>query len=285
MSAFLLSGFADEISPNLDEQLASFRELGIRYMEPRTVDGRNVMDISPEEAVGLGKRFRDGGVGISALGSPAGKIDIREEFEPHLNRFHRMLDTAEALSCRLIRVFSFFLPEEEDPGAFRGQVLRRLEAFCKAAQGRGILLLHENEKRIFGDVPERCMEILREFPEAMRMTYDPSNFVQCGVDNAVAFPMLRPYIHYMHLKDSVYAPDSQTRDRGFEAVSDAHRPVGQGDGKVKWILQSLKDSGFSGFASIEPHLVSCDLVPGTPLEKFRAAAEAARKLLREIGDA
>ena len=35
-----LTGFADEISQNLDEQVATLQELGIRYLELRGVNGK-----------------------------------------------------------------------------------------------------------------------------------------------------------------------------------------------------------------------------------------------------
>ena len=152
----------------------------------------------------------------------------------------------------------------------------------EAARGSGVQLLHENEKHIYGDVPERCLEILKAFPGEILATYDPSNFVQCGVKNREAFEMLRPYVRYLHVKDSVYTGKTAVADKGFDTVTDAHRPAGLGDGELPWILGELKKMDYRGFASIEPHLSGGDFVPGTGADKFAAAANALKGLLAQI---
>ena len=40
-----LSGFADEIAPDLDEQLALVTELGLKYIELRTAWNVNALDL------------------------------------------------------------------------------------------------------------------------------------------------------------------------------------------------------------------------------------------------
>ena len=80
------------------------------------------------------------------------------------------------------------------------------------------------------------------------MTYDPSNFVQCGVKNYPdAFNLLRPYIH-MHIKDSVATGRKAQRDTGFDTITDAHRPAGYGDGDLKRIVTALYEDGYEGFS-------------------------------------
>ena len=131
-------------------------------------------------------------------------------------------------------------------------------------------------------VRDRGMEILKAFPGEILATYDPSNFVQCGVKNREAFEMLRPYVRYLHVKDSVYTGKAAVADKGFDTVTDAHRPAGLGDGELPWILGELKKMDYRGFASIEPHLSGGDFVPGTGADKFAAAANALKGLLAQI---
>ena len=47
---FTLTGFGDEISPNLDEQLDLLQSEGISYLDLRGVWGKNVLDLSDAEA-------------------------------------------------------------------------------------------------------------------------------------------------------------------------------------------------------------------------------------------
>ena len=282
MAKFTLTGFADEIDPALSVQMDVLDRLDIHYIETRGIDGKNISEYTPAEAKTIHARLKDRGFAVSALGSPIGKIGVNDPFAPHLDNFRRLIDVAHELDTRYIRMFSFYTPQGEDPDACRDEVMQRLSALVEANRGSGVTLLHENEKAIYGDTPERCLDILKTFDGEILCTYDPSNFVQCGVDNEAAFRMLAPYVRYLHVKDSVYVNNSERVDHGFENVSDAHRPAGQGDGKVAWILSQLAQSGYVGFASIEPHLSNNPNVPGTGADKFAAAAAALRGLLAKL---
>lgn len=282
MAKFTLTGFADEIDPALSVQMDVLDRLDIHYIETRGIDGKNISEYTPAEAKTIHARLKDRGFAVSALGSPIGKIGVNDPFVPHLDNFRRLIDVAHELDTRYIRMFSFYTPQGEDPDACRDEVMQRLSALVEANRGSGVTLLHENEKAIYGDTPERCLDILKTFDGEILCTYDPSNFVQCGVDNEAAFRMLAPYVRYLHVKDSVYVHNSERVDHGFENVSDAHRPAGQGDGKVAWILSQLAQSGYEGFASIEPHLSNNPNVPGTGADKFAAAAAALRGLLAKL---
>jgi len=46
---FTLSGFADEVSEDLNVQLDTFQKLGIAYIEFRGVWGKNVLALSDDE--------------------------------------------------------------------------------------------------------------------------------------------------------------------------------------------------------------------------------------------
>ncbi len=282
MAEFILTGFGDEIDPMLDKQMDVMEGLGIFNIETRVIDNKNISKFTPQEAKEVYARMNDRGFGVSALGTPFGKIKISEEFAPHLDEFKRSIEVAHEMHTKYIRMFSFYIPEGDDPSQYKDEVFARLSAFVEANKGSGVQLLHENEKFIYGDEPQRCLEILKAFPGEILCTYDPSNFVQCGVDNKEAFAMLKDYITYMHIKDSVYTEKKAKLDTGNHLVSDAHRPAGQGDGCVKYILSELAKADFKGFASIEPHLSNNASIPGTGADKFTVAANALKGLIAEV---
>jgi sugar phosphate isomerase/epimerase len=61
-------------------------------------------------------------------------------------------------------------------------------------------------------------------------------------------------------------------------------PAGQGDGQVRELLVALRQRGFDGFLSLEPHLASGGPFSGfSGPELFGVAVDALRKLLSEIG--
>ncbi len=259
---FQFSGFADEIAPELEEQMRVFQQLGIRYIEMRGVNGRSLCDYSLQEAKEIKAQLKEHGFALSAIGSPIGKIGINDPFAPHLELFRHALDLAELFETPYIRMFSFFIPKGEDCAKYRDAVLERWGAFIEAAKGRGITLLHENEKEIYGDTAERCLDLLETLNcPYVRATFDPANFVQCGVEPyPAAYALLRPYIEYVHIKDAKFADGSVTA-------------AGEGDGNVEALLRALWQDGYSGFLSLEPHL--CDFSGFAQLEpNARAKAQA-----------
>lgn len=199
-----LTGFADEISPDLDEQLATLAQESIRHLELRGVWGKNVLKLDDAELGRVKARLGEAGVKVSSIGSPIGKIGIADDFAPHLADFQRALEAARTLEAPFIRIFSFFIPAGEDPARHRDAVLERLGALVREAEGSGVTLVHENEKHIYGDTPDRCRDILGSINSpALRAAWDPANFVQCGVrPHSEGYEMLRPFIAYVHVKDA-----------------------------------------------------------------------------------
>lgn len=246
MLNYRISGFSDEIDPKIDVQFAHLAKLGIGYFEPRGIDGKNIADISDDECDALAEKMKKYGIKASSIGSPIGKIGIEEDFEPHLAKLLRVIDIAKRLGTKYIRVFSFYIPNGRAAEDFRGEVMRRMTAMCDAAEKNGIVLLHENEKGIYGDNAGRCADILRTVGSpSLRAVFDPANFVQCGQPTyPEAFDMLAPYIEYMHIKDA-------TADGSVV-------PAGGGIGKVGEILAALGERDYSGFLSLEPHLGDFD---------------------------
>lgn len=269
MSKFILTGFADEIDDSLDKQMDTLDELGIRYIEMRGVEGKNLSDYTLSEAKEIKKRLDARGFRLSAVGSPIGKIGIRDEFTPHFDKFKRVTEIAAMMETGYIRMFSFFIPQGEDPEGYRDEVLDRWAQFAGYAKGSGIQLLHENEKGIYGDTAERCRNILNACdPAVVRGIFDPANFVQCGVETKTAFDLLEDDIVYMHIKDAL-------------AENGRVVPSGEGNGNLAWILKRLADRGFEGFLSLEPHLQTGDIaVCGA--DKFKLAHSALLKILKTL---
>lgn len=255
-----ISGFADEIIKDFDTQLAVLKELGQDYIELRSADGIGVADLTCEMAEELGEKMAAAGIVVSSVGSPVGKIKITDDFEPHFEMFCHIVDLAKLWSVPFIRMFSFFIPEGEAPETFKAEVWSRMKRMVDYAAGQGVVLLHENEKEIYGDTAGRCLELMEDFyGDYFKCVFDFANFVQCGQDTMEAYEMLKPYIAYIHVKDA--------RLEDGEVVL-----PGDGDGRVKDILSLLHQAGYQGFLSLEPHLVSFD-----GLDKLERGAKERRE--------
>ncbi|WFR59516.1 sugar phosphate isomerase/epimerase [Anaerocolumna sp. AGMB13025] len=237
-----ITGFADEIHTDLMVQVRLLKELKLEYIEFRSGNGKNIADYTIEEAKAAMTYLKENGIKVSALGSPIGKIKITEDFEPHFETFKRVVELAKVFETPYIRMFSFYIPNGEEPSLYREEVFKRIRSFLNYAKEHKVVLLHENEKDIYGDNAVRCQELLREFyGDHFKCTFDFANFVQCRQDTLEAYNLLKPYVEYIHIKDALW-------DTG-EVV-----PAGEGDGKVLEILRRLDSEGYQGYLSLEPHL-------------------------------
>ena len=252
-----ISGFADEIAQELDVQIEAVSRLGIQYIEMRGVDGNNLIYHPDAKVKEIKQKLEDAGIKLSALGSPLGKIGIEDPFEPHFEEFKRACEIAHRMDTKNIRMFSFYIPEGKEK-EYKGKVFDRLGRFADYAGRNDIVLLHENEKGIYGAKAPECLEIMKKLgSNHFRAIFDFANFVQCGQDTLEAYDLLKDYVDYIHVKDA--------RKENGTVV-----PVGYGDGNVEAILKKLFASGFDGFLSLEPHLFDFKGFEG--LERGRTAS-------------
>lgn len=234
--------FADEASPIIDEQIKAMKENGVDGLEIRNVDSVNIAEISDSKAKEVRKKLDNACLRVWMIGSPIGKIDIeKDDFTLHTEKFKRTLELADILGAENIRLFSFFTPAE-NRNSYKDKVIERLGTFCEIAKGSSITLCHENEKGIYGDIPERCLEIHKALPE-MKAIFDPANYVQCGVDTLQAWELLKGYVKYLHIKDAL--------------ADGSVVPAGKGIGNVEFILgDNIRNGGDS--VTVEPHLTVFD---------------------------
>ena len=242
MAELILSAFADEYSDNFDEQLSALAGFGIRNIELRHADGKNISEMSREDIRGLKRRLDASGIAVSSIGSPLGKISIDGDVDAHIELAKRIFESARTLGTNKVRMFSFYIPEGDDPSGHRCTVLSSLERMVRAAEEYDILLCHENEAKIYGESPERCLDILKYFDGKIKAVFDMGNFVLDGYKPYPdAYNLLYPYIEYFHIKDSLYAG--------------AIVPAGCGEASIKEILDDYKArSDRDTYITLEPHL-------------------------------
>ncbi len=269
---FKLAAFADEADGRISEQIKAMKDNGIDYLEIRGVDGENISDISCDKAKEVRRQLDAAGLGVWSLGSPYGKIGICDDFAAHLDKFRHGLELADILGAKHIRMFSFYVPSG-DEARYKDEVMSRLEQFIDAAKGSGIILCHENEKGIYGDIAARCEEIHKQFPQ-LKAVFDPANFIQCGQDTKEAWEKLSPYIEYMHIKDAM--------------ADGSVVPAGKGIGNLPYLLKEYRGS----VLTLEPHLSVFDGFDKLETEEktkmgycypsSRAAFDAAVSALKEL---
>jgi len=284
-----LSGFADEIDDLFENQLKGLQDNGIEYIEVRGVNGKNISMLNQNELDEAKKLLDQYAINVSAIGSPIGKVKITDDFDEHLKIFDNVLNAALTFETKYIRIFSFFIPEEDRKNnnyeKYRDEVMRRLYVLVERAGRKNLILCHENERDIYGESPELCLDLMQYFKGAIKFVFDPANFIVGGfTPYPHAYHLLADHIEYMHVKDA--------NETGIV-------PAGYGKGGFKEILSDLIiNKKFDSFLSIEPHLsiftgidelenenkknkIVVNKYKSKP-EAFKAAADALKNILKEI---
>lgn len=240
MSKLILSAFADEYADSLKEQCEALNKFGIKNIELRGVNGKNVSLLTEKEAKEVKKTLDAYDIKVSSIGSPIGKVDIKSDLDTHFEMVKRIFKTANILGTKNIRIFSFYskeTPFEET----KNEIYMALEKLLSLSDGAGLTLCHENEALIYGESPEKCLEIVKYFNGRIKCVFDMGNFVLDGYEPILAYKMLFNYIEYFHIKDALY--------------EGAIVPPGKGEAKIKEILDDWKKNNKKDtFITLEPHL-------------------------------
>lgn len=273
MSAWTLSGFGDEIDPEPAIQAAVLHALGASHIEVRSAWGVNVSEWDDAQLEQYAALLEQYGLKVSAVASPIGKVDVFLPAEHEVERLRKVIRVARRLESRYIRVFSFYRGEQQSHDDVRDAVMERMGLLAAEAAAHDVVLLHENEKDIYGDTPDRVLDLVETVDSpALKLAWDSANFVQVGSKPfSDGYAALRPHVVYLQVKDALAATG--------EVV-----PAGEGDGELLETLTALRDDGYTGFASLEPHLADAHALGGfSGPRAFGVAARAFHELTRRIG--
>jgi len=269
---FILSAFADEISPDPQQQVDVLNLCGIKHIELRSIHKTNVLDLTDLQVSEFKSLLDKHGFRLSAIGSPIGKIKIDQPFEPHLRRFERAIELCKVFGTPNIRVFSYYKPEGTTWEQWRDEILQRMAEKVRRAEKAGLRLLHENEHNIYGDDPRRVVDLLDSLnSQHFRAVYDAANYVFCGYDPWQGWELTRDRTAHFHFKDWT--------------AGAAHGSLG-GEGQGQWprVLADAVARGYDGFATLEPHLLGGGPTGGvTGPELFPQAVKAFTDLLDRVG--
>ncbi len=268
-----LSGFSDEIDDDFATQCRVVTDLGLTHIEIRSAWGTNILDLDADQLATVQRLLAEHGLRVSSIGSPIGKIAITDDFGPHLERMRHAAEIAQLLQAPYIRLFSFFIPAGDDPDDHRDEVITRMRAIARVAEEAGVVAVHENEKDIFGDIPRRVLDIVTTVDSPnLKLAWDPANYVQCGVKPYTeGYADLRPHTVYIQIKDALFADASVV-------------VAGAGDGEVAETIRALREDGFDGFFSLEPHLGTQNALGGfSGADLWIQAHTAFTDILRQEG--
>ena len=229
--------FADEASSYIEGQIAALKRNNYDYLEIRGVNKTNVSKITVEQAKEVKKMLDDAGLAVWSIGSPIGKHKMENDIAPHLEQYKRILEVSYIFEAPRIRMFSFHPVPGDDMATTREKAMENLAKLCDMTPADRILC-HENEKHIYGETPEACLDVIKTFPK-IRAVFDPANFIQCGVDTLEAWEKMKDYVEYLHIKDAL--------------ADGTVVPAGQGIGNLPAIVKDYLARG-GEVMTLEPHL-------------------------------
>ncbi len=274
---FILSAFADEISPDPQEQIDVLTTCGVRHIELRSILKTNVLALTDLQVSEFKSLLDRHGFALSAIGSPIGKVRIDEPFEPHLKRFERAIELCKVFGTPNIRLFSYYPPGDGHDwngvtGDWEQEVFRRMEQKVRLAEQAGVRLLHENEHRIYGDTPDRVAKLFATVrSDAFRAVYDAANFVFCGYDPREGWLKTKAATAHFHIKD-------------WKAGEQHGSLAGEGQGGWPAVIADAVADGYDGFATLEPHLLGGGPTGGvTGPELFPRAVAAIKAIIDRAG--
>lgn len=267
-----ISAFADEIGDDLGLQIETLKNNGVGNIELRGVWGKNVLELTGSEIREVKKNAADNGIGFSSVGSPLGKFPLDGNFQEQLDNLKIAIEYAQILEAKYIRMFSFHIPKGQDPAAHRNQIVDWLSAMTADAEKSPVILAHENEKGIYGDTGDRCLDLYKTISsDSFTGVFDFANFVQCGEHPYEdCWIKIKQYISYFHIKDALLTDGTVV-------------PAGKGDGDVLRILKEAFDSGYDNFLTLEPHLSVAEANYGkTSPALFGEATNALKSILDQV---
>ena len=283
----VLSGFADESANHkmAVEQFAVFAALGLHYYSLRFVDVgggiKNVMKLTKGEITKLRHLEDEYGMNVASIGSPIGKVKLRDEEDGTANQFvpfkrylekdvRRACDLAHAFETKLVRGFSFYHPKGSDPWDHVEQAAEQLGQIAEACHRSDLTFGLEVEANLVGQSGQLMAELHRRVNHPALVTiFDGGNLVSQGYSTDEVFDQylaMKPSIGWIHVKDY---RDPQTKGRTAHVDEDMLKnfvPADAGDSGYEPILadfaevipaldEKLTKRGIPGvIVELEPHL-------------------------------
>lgn len=274
----------DEVSDHFIEALDWVCEEGLKIVELRTVDGKNISHLNDEEVERVKREVDHRGLNVSAIASPIFKCALdpvrsvasgdrfgqdETSIESHYELLKRTMDIAKTLDTRYIRIFSFW--REEEPSAYFDEIVQHLTNAAQMAKQANLILLLENEGSCNGGLAEEVAALVKAVSSPnLKALWDPGNERARGrLPYPDGYDQLKSLLAHVHLKDAVAKSGQKSR-----CV-----PIGQGEVPYKEQFQALIEDQYDGLFVIETHYIPQG---GTKMQGTKETLEGIKAVLKEL---
>jgi sugar phosphate isomerase/epimerase len=253
-------GIGDEGAHSLDGQISATQELGWQHLEMRGVavpgfpkaNFHDVPDAAFDQAV---RRLEAARLGVYCFGSTIMNWARRLEdpFDLTLAEVKRAIPRMQRLGTRYVRIMSFKPGDEEY--RIPAEVFRRVREVTNRFLDAGLQPVHENCMNYGGMSWQHALELLDKCP-GLKWVFDTANPI-FNPDRSGPKPWprqdpwefwthVRDHVAHIHVKDATWSPARKDADYNWP---------GEGEGRVRDILQDALARGYDAGLSIEPHMV------------------------------
>jgi fatty-acyl-CoA synthase len=179
------------------------------------------------------------GLEISALSS-AVRLNEQYKIDEHITAGKEYIELAEKLGVQYVRVLADSLPEPSNKINVP-EIVKALKELALYAEDHGIVLLVETNG-YFADSANMVALMEEVASPAVAVLWDvhhPYRYFNESID--LTYSRLKPYIKYIHLKDSLMTDDGKVE----------YQMMGYGDLPIIQAVNMLKADKFEGYLSME----------------------------------
>jgi sugar phosphate isomerase/epimerase len=253
-------GIGDEAGSALDSQITAAKTLGWKFIEMRGVEvpgfpKSNFHDL-PDAAFDLAcAKLQENGLGVYCFGSTIMNWakTVETPFDVTLGEVKRAIPRMQKLGTQFVRIMSF--KPRDDEGKTPPVVFDRVREVTRMFRDAGIQPVHENCMNYGGMSWQHALEMLEQVPD-LKWVFDTANPI-FNADRRGPGPWKKqdPWEFWTHLRD--HTAHIHIKDATWNAAkndADYNWP-GEGQGRVRDILQDAFARGYDAGISIEPHMV------------------------------
>jgi sugar phosphate isomerase/epimerase len=271
------SGISDEAGQSIETQIKAHKELGWQYLEIRQVDKVNLTDVSDEKFEEIYRKVTAAGMKVSCFASQLGNWarPITGDFKKDIDELKRAIPRMTRFGTKFIRAMSWPNDKEKPltQSAWKKEAIRRMSELVKIAADGNVIIAHENCSGYGGHGATQTLELMQEINSPhLRIVFDTGNFSAYGYRSLDYYLKVKPFISYIHIKDSKNSKE------------EIYTFPGEGDGDVREILIDLFKSGYDGGLSIEPHMavVVHSGAKDSAMDQYANYVEYGRRLIKLV---
>ena len=248
-----LTGFTDEASANIEDQIRVTKELGWSHLSARTINTANIHEITDDEFDALCEMLDRQNIKVAEFGTLIGSWSktIHSDFGITQGEVERCITRMKKLDVKIARIMSY-AQEPWGSDQHEEERFRRLRWITEQFKTEGLIAAHENCMNWGGFSSDHTLRLLEEVP-GLKLIFDTGNPIfQRDRSKSEPYPWqdslefyhaVKHAIVHVHVKDCVMIDDQES-----------YVFPGEGDAHIPEILEDLHQSGYDGFIAIEPHV-------------------------------